>query len=134
MSLSATVVAELNREILTLTRQRAEIDERIAALRKVLRPTEAQTQGDGRPEPVRRDARKRVSKTITKSVVYDALKERPGVKAAAITQLLRERGFKTAGGPKRLSHRVYNELWRMATDGEIVKTPDGRFAPKEGAA
>jgi chromosome segregation ATPase len=132
VSLSRAAIAELNREVTTLTRQRTEIDEQIAALQKVLHRDQSRTQTE--PQSVPSRAPKRATKWVNKAVVKAALKERPGVKGAALTELLRQRGYKTPGGAKRLSHRVYNELWRLVKDDEATKTSDGRFMPKEGGA
>lgn len=142
MSFSPAVLAELHAEVESLQKQRLDIDERIDAIRRLL-GNKLPGQPSGRPARVPLDTNAFLALSepeppplptqTVKSVVFSVLKERPGVKAAAITKLLRERGYQT-NGPTRLSHRVYNELWRMAKDGEVTKTPDGRFFPKEGTA
>ena len=149
MPLSASAIAELDNELEDLRRQRTRLNERIQALEKILhidRTPETADDGmltvvakivtDPPPSaqlPIRDLGMAPWGAPTVKSVVLGVLKENPGVKAAAITRILRSRNFRT-NGPTRLSHRVYNELWRMARDGEITKTPDGRFFPaKEGA-
>jgi hypothetical protein len=143
MPFSPAVLAELHTELERLQKQRLDIDDRIDAIRRVLgdklpgQPSRVPLNVELLEGLIARDALSQPLPTpptpTVKSVVFSVLKERPGVKAAAITKLLKERGFKT-NGPTRLSHRVYNELWRMHRDGEITKTPDGRFFPKEGTA
>ena len=67
MSYSAAVVAELNRDLLALTRERTEIDERIAALRKVLRrDDESRTQAA--PKRALPHATKGAAKRVNKAV------------------------------------------------------------------
>jgi hypothetical protein len=62
-----------------------------------------------------------------KATVLAALRELgPGTKAAAVTKLLERRGYKP-GGDTKLSHRVYNELWRAMKAGELRKTDNGGF-------
>src|SRR5687767_5747050 len=121
MPLSAIVLAELHAELEALQRQRRQFDERIEALQKILhidtKPAEAHVPVTG---ILPMDMEPKGPPTV-KAVVLGVLRENPGVKAAFITRVLRKRGYKTKG-PTRLSHRVYNELWRMWRDGEITKT------------
>jgi hypothetical protein len=139
MSLKKTTVTDLQRELRTeqaqyvrLQAQCTKCGERIEVLKKIL--------GKDRPRKTPISPARNVTQTrsrsgrgkwVTSTDVINALRQHPGSKAAAITKAMREQGFKTKG---RLSHRVYNELWRLAREGRISKTSDGRFTLKEGTA
>jgi hypothetical protein len=104
--------------------QRDHIEDRINAIKKVLgiessavvtreTPTVGVQMAFGKGKSV-------------KTVVKDVLRDNPGARATDVTSFLRQRGYTTGGGTS-LSHRVYNEIWRMARDGEVRKNPDGGF-------
>jgi len=122
MALSKAVISGLFAEIRSLEAQRAQLDERIAAIRTVLSgegETLAQAKYSTVPPAL-------YAGMTVKAVVASVLRELPGVKAADVTRHLRRVGY-TPGGDTRLSHRVYNEIWRMMQTGEVIKNPDGGF-------
>jgi hypothetical protein len=128
--LSDSVKAALRAEMETLVVERRGIDERIAAIRMVLQDKTSPFL-QGAPHPDLHDSQSllepRTAGTATvKDVVKAVMRERPGAKAGTVTKVLRNRGYKP-GGETRLSHRVYNEMWRMVQTGEAVRTEDGGF-------
>src|SRR6266853_4443886 len=110
MALRKATLTDLRRELRTLQTQYVKWGERIEVLQKILaddRPREA------KPAPPRAVPRRRSrsvrGKVVTSSDVLNALRQHPGSKAAALAKVMEQQGFKTTG---RMSHRVYNELWR----------------------
>lgn len=123
MALSKAVISGLVAEIRALEAQRAQLDERIAAIRTVLA-------GEGESlEPAKYATVPLAlyAGMTVKAVVTSVLRDLPGAKAADVTRHLRRVGY-APGGDTRLSHRVYNEIWRMQRTGEVVKNPDGGFS------
>jgi hypothetical protein len=124
VALSSAVIGELRREIEALEVERASLTARIDAIRRVLgeepSPASVSTPTLFSHLPTQGGA------PTVKAVVRQVLQQNPGVKAGDVTRILRERGYHP-GGHTRLSHRVYNEIWRMAQSGEVERTEDGGF-------
>lgn len=127
MGLSASVIAELRGELDSLVAQRDHIEDRINAVKKVLGIESSAVVTRETPTVGRVKVQMAFGKgKSVKTVVKDVLRANPGARAADVTSFLRQRGYTTGGGSS-LSHRVYNEIWRMARDGEVRKNPDGGF-------
>lgn len=126
MALSTSVVQELRRELQRLEAERNKLGEQIDAIRRLI------DDGPERPKFTFGGTVTETSLPAPKSVkatVLDVLLQHPGWKSGQVTSFLRERGFET-GGDTKLSHRVYNEIWRMVQSGEVVRTPDGGFVAR----
>jgi hypothetical protein len=122
MAFSPQVIAELRRELEGLIVQHRLIAQKIELLRQLI-GSDAVTLT---PPPSTAGLHVRT----WKDVVRHTLRDNPGAKAAKITKILRERG-EAPGGETRLSHRVYNEVWRMVQAGEARRTAQGGFVLNE---
>jgi hypothetical protein len=124
--LSRVVLAELQDELTRLAKEEEFIRQRIAAIRSILgmdlvdEPDAPQVTAAAIVTPAA------VTPKSVKALVKDVLRERPGVKSAVVTRILKLRGFHP-GGQTRITHRVYNEIWRMVKTGEAEKTEQGGF-------
>jgi len=145
MPFSAAVVSELQGEVKRLERDRAVIDARLDALRKILGEEQMSDGGTwGSVFSVGVSPSGRASQSASpipgpdarsfRDEVLAVIRQHPGVKAAFVARALREHGV-APGGNTPLSHRVYNEVWRMTNNGVLRKNDDGGFtvvAQEEG--
>jgi hypothetical protein len=63
---------------------------------------------------------------LFKTAVSTVIRERPGIKVPEVTRELRHRKW-LPNGRTDLGHRVYNEIWRMLSRGEVRKTANGGY-------
>lgn len=127
--LSRVVLTALQDELTRLMKERDALLQRIAAIRSILGVDVADQPlfVNVPPETIRVAEQPEPSSPKTvKDTVKDVLRERPGVKSAVVTRVLKARGFQP-GGKTRITHRVYNEIWRMVQDGEAERTEQGGF-------
>lgn len=125
--LSPEIVVALRAELERLMKQRRTIDDNIQSILALLGPlVTAPSEAAALAGITTQASQEFLAGKTVKQLVKDVLRERPGVKSAAVTKILMQRGF-VPGGSTRITHRVYNEIWRMVQNGEAIKTELGGF-------
>jgi hypothetical protein len=126
MALNRMVIRELQRELARLDMERAALEARSIAIRRILsssEPEEMQT-SVSQPSVHKRSKMPSRKEASVRAILVDLIKKSPGITSREATALLTNRGF--SGTRKTsLSDRVYHELYRMLRTGVLRRSGAG---------
>lgn len=114
MALSDTTIAALRADLKRLVDEQEELEDKIAAIRRLLEVVDP----SGEEDPSERES--------LRDVLLAIIEARGPMKAAQVTGILRDRGF-TVPGKTDLHHRVYNEFFRLMKAGVVNRRKTGEF-------